>query len=103
VFEVEFFAGSCEEFVILGQGPRPTAFDIMHPELIEQAGDSELVANRERYPLLLRAIPQSGVVDLQRFHLFRSSSRLLRWLTMKKPSAETKGRAHAGVRRAPTR
>ncbi len=54
-----------EELVVLGKGTGPSALDVVDPQLVEQRRDPQLVAHGERYPLLLRSVPQGGVVDLE--------------------------------------
>ena len=65
-FDVLFSAG--KELVVFGQRSRPTAFDISHAKLIKQRGDAELVADRERNPLLLGPVAQGGVIDFEVGH-----------------------------------
>ena len=53
-----------EELGVLGVGARPPALDEGHAQLVEPAGDPQLVVAGERDALALRAVPQRGVVDL---------------------------------------
>ena len=46
VLEVQLGARPPEELGVLGHGPRPAALDEGHPEVVEQAGDGELVDHR---------------------------------------------------------
>ena len=53
-----------EELFVLGVGPRPPALDEGHPEVVELFGHAELVVHGEGEPLLLGAVPQGGVEDV---------------------------------------
>src|SRR5579871_1098965 len=57
-------AGAAEEFLVARIGVRPSAFDIVDPELIEFLRDDELVIERERDSLALRAVAEGGVEGL---------------------------------------
>jgi hypothetical protein len=65
VLEVELLVGAPEELGVLGVGSRPAALDVPDPELVELLGDAELVGDREVQPLLLRAVAQGRVVDVE--------------------------------------
>ncbi len=64
VLEVEFPRGPREELVVLGVGARPSSLDVGDTEIVQQAADLKFVASGERDPLLLRAVAQRRVVDL---------------------------------------
>ena len=64
--EVELLAGAAEELGVLGVGPRPAALDVAHAEAVELLGDAQLVGDREVEALLLGAVAQGGVVDVER-------------------------------------
>ena len=66
--QVELGPGALEELGVLRVGAGPAALDEVDPEIVEQPGDGELVRHREVEPLLLGAVAQGGVVDVQRFH-----------------------------------
>ena len=57
-------AGPGEELDVLGVGAGPAALDEGHAELVEPAGDPQLVLDREADPLPLGAVAEGGVVDL---------------------------------------
>ena len=59
-------ARAAEELGVLGVGARPAALDVAHAELVEVAGDRQLVGDGEVEPLLLGAVAQGGVVDVER-------------------------------------
>ena len=52
-----------EELDVLGVRARPAALDERHPELVEHPRDAQLVGERERDVLALRAVAQRGVVE----------------------------------------
>jgi hypothetical protein len=56
-------AGPSEELGVLGVGAGPAALDVIDAELVELAGDPELVLEGEGDALALRAVTQGGVVD----------------------------------------
>ena len=68
VAQVELGPGALEELGVLRVRTGPPALDEVDPEIVEQPGDGELVGHREVEPLLLGAVAQGGVVDVQRFH-----------------------------------
>ena len=47
-------------------GPRPAALDVVHPEVVEQRGDRQLVVDGEIQALLLGPVPQRRVVHVER-------------------------------------
>src|SRR5690606_17479029 len=53
-----------EELGVLRDRAGPAALDEPHPELVEERSDRELVADREVHALLLRAVAEGGVVDV---------------------------------------
>ncbi len=63
--QLQLGAGPAEELGVLGHRARPAALDEADAELVEQPGDGELVGDRVADPLALRAVAQSGVVDLE--------------------------------------
>src|SRR5690606_17761604 len=62
--EVELLGGAGEELGVLGNGAGPPTLDVADPELVEQRRDGELVRHGEVHPLLLRAVAQGRVVDV---------------------------------------
>jgi hypothetical protein len=66
VLEQELGARPGEELGVLRHGTRPSALDETHSELVEVAGDGELVRDREVEALLLGSVTQGGVVDVER-------------------------------------
>ena len=66
--------GAPEEFGVLVVGPGPSPLDVAHAEVVELAGDSQLVLDGERDVLALRTVPQRGVVDLD-LHVFPQKRR----------------------------
>jgi hypothetical protein len=66
VAQVELFTGATEELGVLGVGARPAALDVAHAEAVELAGDAQLVGDAEVETLLLGAVAQGGVVDVER-------------------------------------
>ena len=52
-----------EELDVLGVGARPAALDVGHPVLVEHPRDAQLVGERERDVLALRAVAQGRVVE----------------------------------------
>src|SRR5690606_16261453 len=57
-----------EEFHVLGVGARIAGFDVADAELVEPAHDLELVLDRERDALGLRAVAEGGIVGENLFH-----------------------------------
>ena len=64
MFEVELGLGPMKELVVFRVGARPATLDERHTQVIEEAGHSQLVRGCQRNALLLRAVAQGGVVDL---------------------------------------
>ena len=56
--------GPGEELLVLGVGAGPSALDEGHAEVVELLGHPQLVVDGERQPLLLRAVAQRGVEDV---------------------------------------
>jgi hypothetical protein len=73
VAQIELSRRAGEELGVLGVGARPAALDEADAELVEVARDGELVRDGEVEPLLLGAIAQRGVVDVQVGHRLASS------------------------------
>ena len=65
VLEVELVLGPPEELGVLGVRTGPAALDVAHAEVVELLGDGELVGDGEVEPLLLRAVAQRRVVDVE--------------------------------------
>jgi len=65
VLKVEFRGGTAEELGVLGDRARPAALDEPDAQPVEVPGDHQLVGNREVQALLLRAVAQGGVVDVE--------------------------------------
>ena len=65
VAQVELVARAGEELGVLGVGARPAALDEADAELVELPGDGQLVGDGEVQPLLLRAVAQGRVVDVE--------------------------------------
>ena len=57
--------GAAEELGVLGVGARPAALDVADAEPVELARDRQLVGDGEVQPLLLRAVAQRRVVDVE--------------------------------------
>ena len=60
-----------KELDVLGVAARPAAFDVMHTERVQTLGNPQLVGDRQRNALPLRAVPQRRVVDLDINHQSR--------------------------------
>ena len=60
----QLLLGPGEELDVLGVGPGPAALDERDPEVVELLGHPQLVVDREREALLLAAVPQNGVEDV---------------------------------------
>ena len=106
VAEVELGARAGEELGVLGVGPGPTPLDEPDAQLVELARDRQLVGHGEVQPLLLRAVAQGGVVDVERalqVHRVRPGARAVG----RRCSGETKrppvGTGGLRVRVCPTR
>ena len=65
VLEVELDRPA-EELGVLGVGARPAALDIAHAQTVQLPRDRQLVRDRRVEPLLLHAVAQGGVVDVER-------------------------------------
>ena len=65
VLQVELLARAAEELGVLGVGAGPAALDEAHPELVDRSRDVQLVLHREVEALLLGAVAQRGVVDVE--------------------------------------
>ena len=65
VAQVELLAGAAEELGVLGVGARPAALDVADAEVVEVPRDGQLVGDGEGEPLLLRAVAQGRVVDVE--------------------------------------
>src|SRR5207342_339508 len=63
--QVELLAGTREELGVLGVRARPATLDVADTELVELARDGQLVGDGEVEPLLLSAVAQRGVVDVE--------------------------------------
>ena len=62
--ELQLLRQPPEQLVVLGVGAGPAGLDVVHAERVELLGDAELVVDRERDALELRAVAQRRVVDL---------------------------------------
>src|SRR2546429_906165 len=56
-------ADATEELRVLGVRARPAAFQVMNAQLVQPPCDFQLVVDRERQALALRAVPQCRVVQ----------------------------------------
>jgi hypothetical protein len=63
--QVEVLDGPAEELGVARVRPGPAALDVADPELVELPGNRELVGDGEVQPLLLRAVAQRRVVDVE--------------------------------------
>ena len=61
--QVEFRLGPFEELGVTRVRAGPAAFDVRDAQLVQLAGDGQLVSHRERDVLALRSVPQGRVVD----------------------------------------
>ena len=64
--ERELLLGPGEELDVLGVGAGPAALDVGDAEMVELLGHAQLVVDRERQPLLLAAVAQDRVEDVDR-------------------------------------
>ena len=64
--ELQLGAGPAEELLVLRVGLRVAALDPVDAEPVELLGDAQLVLDRQRDPLELRAVTQRRVEDLDR-------------------------------------
>ena len=60
----QLLCGASEELLVLGVRSGPPTFDVGDSEMVELLCDAQLVLDRERHPLLLRAVPKGRVVDV---------------------------------------
>ena len=65
VLEVQLLAGAAEELGVLRVRARPAALDEADPEPVDLPRDGQLVGDGEVEPLLLRAVAQRRVVDVE--------------------------------------
>ena len=65
VAQVQLLAGAAEELGVLRVRARPAALDVSHAEPVEVPRDRQLVGRGEVEPLLLGAVAQGGVVDVE--------------------------------------
>ena len=65
VLEVELLASAAEELGVLRVGARPAALDEADAELVDVPRDVQLVEDREVQALLLGAVAQGRVVDVE--------------------------------------
>ena len=63
--EVQFGAGPPEELGVLGDRAGPATLDEADAELVQPAGDGQLVGDGEAQPFLLGTVAQRGVVDVE--------------------------------------
>ena len=63
--ELQLGAGAGEELRVARDGAGPAALDVGHAQLVQEAGDGELVGHREGEPLLLGAVAQRRVVEVE--------------------------------------
>ena len=68
VLEPQLSLRAAEKLRVLGVGPRPPTFDEPHAQVVEVGRNCQLVRHREVQALLLRAVAQGGVVDVQVAH-----------------------------------
>ena len=64
--ELQLLLGPGEELDVLRVGAGPAALDEGDAEVVELLGHPQLVVDRERQPLLLAAVAQDGVEDVDR-------------------------------------
>ena len=64
--ESQLLLGACEELDVLWVGPGPTSFNEGDAQVVELLGHPKLVVDGERQPLLLAAVTQDGVEDVDR-------------------------------------
>ncbi len=65
VLSDELGLGPAEELGVLGVGAGPATLDEAHAEIVEVPSDGQLVDHRQRQALLLGAVAQRGVVDVE--------------------------------------
>jgi hypothetical protein len=64
--QVQLVDGAAEELGVLGVGARPAALDVADTQTVELSGYRQLVRDRGVEALLLHAVAQGGVVDVER-------------------------------------
>jgi hypothetical protein len=96
VLQIELGGSAPEELGVLGVGPRPAALDVAHTQAVELPGNGELVRDREVQALLLRAVAQRGVVDVERALQVHLSS-LHDWFEKEKNLSGTRGWRDGGA------
>ena len=106
VLQVQLLAGAAEELGVLGVRARPAALDESHAQAVDVPRDRQLVGDGEVEPLLLRAVAQGGVVDVEQVagHRVRYSLVLVVWSVRretKRPPVGTRGQRGGG--RSPSR
>ncbi len=69
----ELALGPGEELSILRVGARPSALDEPDSEIVEVTRDRQLVGDRKRQSLLLRAIAQGRVIDVESLRVVRKA------------------------------
>ena len=62
----QFLLGPGKELDVLGVGTRPSPLDVGDPEVVQLLGHPQLVVHGEREALLLAAVTQRGVEDVDR-------------------------------------
>src|SRR5699024_12865034 len=65
VTKMELARRTAEDLGVAGHHTGPAALDVGDPEIVQVAGDGELVGHREGEPLLLGAVAQRGVVEVE--------------------------------------
>src|SRR5208283_4368719 len=65
VLKIQLALSAAEEFGVLGDGAGPATLDEADAQAVQLRGDRELVRDRQVQSLLLRAIAQRGVVDVE--------------------------------------
>ena len=107
VLQVELLAGAAEELGVLGVRARPAALDEPHAQAVDVPRDGQLVGDGEVEPLLLRAVAQRGVVDVEQVAWSRGWSSedpwslvAWEWLATKRPPVGNERSARRGSRRA---
>ena len=99
VLEVQLGSGAAEELGVLRDRARPAAFDEPDAQAVELARDDELVGDGEVEPLLLRAVAQGGVVDVEAVVEHFGFSRVCAaWLQLVRPKQKTPREYARGLR-----
>src|SRR6185437_3122959 len=65
MLQVELGLSAPEELGVLGDRPGPPSLDEPDPESVELTGDQQLVRHREGQALLLGAVSQRRVIDVE--------------------------------------